>query len=168
MILAIDPGNIESAYVFLGESKTNLYKHLEFDKVENDKLMGIIDQKHEFIDEVVIEMITGYNMSVGQTVFETCVWIGRFIEKLECFGIKTTRVSRKEVKMNLCGSMRAKDKNIIEALVDRFSPNDTRNHGKGTKKEPGYFYNFKADIWQAYAVGITYLDKKVRNDDKCM
>ncbi len=38
--------------------------------------------------------------------------------------------------------MKAKDSNIIQALIDLFAK-DTPNKGKGTKKEPGYFYGFK-------------------------
>jgi hypothetical protein len=29
-----------------------------------------------------------------------------------------------------------------------------------TIKDQGWFYGFKADIWSAYAIGITYIDKK--------
>ena len=88
-------------------------------------------------DLLVIEMIASYGMPVGKEVFDTCVWIGRFIQQDE--------------KMNICGSMKAKDSNIRQALIDRFGT-------VGTKKNPGWFYGFKADCWSAYAVGITYLD----------
>jgi len=66
---------------------------------------------------------------------------------------------RRDVKLNLCGSARAKASNIIQALVDRFASGEP-NYGKGTKKTPGWFYGFKADVWQAYALGVTYIDKQ--------
>ena len=53
--------------------------------------------------------------------------------------------------------MRANDKRIKDALVSRFAKG-VQNMGKGTKKNPGWFYGFKKDLWQAYAVGITYYD----------
>ena len=58
--------------------------------------------------------------------------------------------------MNLCKTMKAKDSNIRQALIDRFGE-------VGTKNKQGWFYGFKKDIWSAYAIGITYVDLKERN-----
>ena len=150
-ILAIDPGNIESAYCLI-DSKT--YKPIIFDKIKNEELATFLYNNRicgfNTIDNLVIEMIASYGMPVGKEVFETCVWIGKFIQ---ASGFEDNYIYRKEEKMNLCNSMKAKDSNIRQALIDRFGV-------VGTKKEPGWFYGFKKDIWQAYAVGITYLDKE--------
>lgn len=175
MILAIDPGNIESGYVFLDDN----LKPVEHGKITNGELLRKI-QKQEFIyseriwtepkeTNVAIEMIASYGMPVGQEVFETCVWIGKFKQALiDSFYVKDDEeiqyIYRKDEKMNLCHSMKANDATIKQALVDRFTPG-AKNYGKGTKKEPGWFYGFKADIWAAYAVGVTYYDmylKKVK------
>ena len=100
-------------------------------------------------------MIASYGMPVGKEVFETCVWIGRFIQARTCQPF--CYIYRKEEKINLCGSMKAKDSNIRQALIDRFGE-------VGTKKQQGFFYGFKKDIWAAFAVGCTYLDKKKETD----
>lgn len=155
MIIAIDPGNIESAYCVI---EPNTYKPIEFQKINNEdfivKLESIIE-KHN-IYAVAIEMVASYGMPVGKEVFDTCVWIGRFYERSIRYVGDITSVYRKDVKMNLCHSMKAKDSNIRQALIDRFGV-------VGVKKNPGWFYGFKADIWSAYAVGITYLDKEKEN-----
>ena len=154
MILAIDPGNEQSAYVVIDKD----LEPIRFAKIDNAELMGLI-KSGEFkdCDHLAIEMIASYGMAVGQTVFDTCVWIGRFIEAVKAQGMEYELIYRKEVKMNLCNTMRANDSNIIQALVDRFAPN-VRNKGKGIKSDKGFFYGFRADIWQSYAVGVTYHD----------
>lgn len=121
--------------------------------------LGIYNQNAYKIDKLVIEMIASYGMPVGKEVFETCVWIGRFVELAKIQNIDIAYVYRKDEKMNICHNMKAKDSNIRQALIDRFGP-------VGTKKNPGWFYGFKADIWSAYAVGITYLDMKKRGEIK--
>ena len=153
MILAIDPGNIESAYCLI-EKET--YKPVEFGKIPNHELLEYMVNLTEK-PELAIEMVASYGMAVGKEVFETCVWIGRFIQEYDSHWYDATinYIYRKDVKMNLCNSMRAKDSNIRQALIDRFGV-------VGTKKNQGWFYGFKADIWSSYAVGITYLDKEVK------
>lgn len=163
-VVAIDPGNVYSGYCLM-DALT--YKPLAFDKVKNETLLDYLFYSlcGSFDDTTVaIEMIAHYGsgMPAGKTVFDTCVWIGRFIQIVN--GVYPYElVYRTEEKMTLCGSTKANDATIRQALVDRFAP-DTSNHGKGTKKEPGWFYGFKADVWQAYAVGVTYLDLKRRRE----
>lgn len=167
MILAIDPGSVESGVVLIRESD---FKPLVAEKINNEDLLYNIElnvyeriQGDECLEHVAIEMIGSYGMAVGQTVFETCVWIGRIIQTVKKVDedIKIKYIYRKDEKINLCNSMKAKDSNIIQALIDRFAPN-TPNKGKGSKNVPGWFYGFKKDIWQAYAVGITYYDLYIK------
>lgn len=169
MILAIDPGNEQSGVVLIRERDL---KPLIAEKITNEELLDnlLMDRYERFeeaecISHVAIEMIASYGMAVGQSVFETCVWIGRFIQALEdnYYNDSLKFIYRKDEKMNLCNNMKAKDSNIVQALIDRFAPN-TPNKGKGTKKEPGWFYGFKKDIWQAYAVGVTYYDMYLKGD----
>lgn len=169
MILAIDPGNEQSGVVLIRERDL---KPIVAEKITNEELLDnlLMDryerlEESECINHVAIEMIASYGMAVGQSVFETCVWIGRFIQALEdnYYNDSLKFIYRKDEKMNLCGSMKAKDSNIVQALIDRFAPN-TPNKGKGTKKEPGWFYGFKKDIWQAYAVAITYYDMYIEGN----
>lgn len=146
-ILAIDPGNQQSAYALLDAD----LRPVKFAKKTNDEVMkDCITILEENTTVVVIEMIASYGMAVGKEVFETCVWIGRFIERLAPEAYKL--IYRREEKENLCGSMRAKDSNIRQALIDRFGV-------VGTKKNPGWFYGVSKDVWAAIAVGVTYHDK---------
>lgn len=152
VILAIDPGNIESGYVLM-RSDGKPYKH---GKVPNDELLDRVT--YACYDALVIEMVAHYGkgMPAGKTVFDTCVWIGRFSQEAKRRNLPVHTIMRGEEKINLCGSVKAKDGNIRQALIDRFAK--TAN-GKGTKKDPDFFYGFAADEWQAFAVGITWLDK---------
>lgn len=155
MILAVDPGCLESAYVLM-EFKD--MKPVEFGKVDNSLLLGKIIYEFNFTD-LAIEMVDSYGMAVGKEVFETVFWIGRFWEaasrSANCRNL--TKIYRKDEKLNLCGSMQAKDSNVRQALIDRFAQHDFKN-GKGKKDNPDWFFGFKADIWQAYAIGVTYCD----------
>jgi len=103
-------------------------------------------------DDLAIEMIASYGMAVGKEVFETCVWIGRFWQVWP--GVSVTRIYRKDVKLHLCGTLKAKDTNIRQALIDKIGP-------QGTKNAPGPTYGVKSHVWPALAVAVTF-DETVR------
>ena len=163
-ILAIDPGNIESGYALIEMPD---FKLLDFGKVKNEELLEMLMnyefegwdkiEKHFKFHKVACEMVQCLGMAVGKDVFDTWVWIGRFFQVLDCQGENVDFVYRKEEKMCLCGSMKAKDSNIRQALIDRYAKHDFKN-GKGVKKNPDTFYGVSKDVWQAIAVGVTYYE----------
>lgn len=159
MLIAIDPGNVESAFVRIDDQ----YKLYEHEKIRNEELINRIEDLSRICDRVVIERIASYGMAVGRSVFETCEWIGRFTQMAIGLYMPVDYVFRIDEKMALCRDARAGDTNIRRALIDRFAQHDLRT-GKGTKKNPDYFYGFAKDEWAAMAVAVTYLDR--RNAEK--
>lgn len=162
-IFAIDPGNIFSAYCVM-EDVSGEYRLLEFGKYENKRCMQIMTDwlNSEFKpDRVVIERVTGMGMPAGRELFETAEWFGRFAQMAEAV-VPSDFVYRREEKLAICGDSRAKDANIRQALIDRFAKHDFKN-GKGTKKDPDFFYGVSADCWAAIAVATTYFDKQREN-----
>lgn len=158
-IMAIDPGNRESAYAIVAVDD---YRPIEIGKVGNQDLLEILCTRIQDgrAQELAIEMVSSYGMPVGRDVFETCVWIGRFQQLAITAApgdLPVRLVYRRDVKRHICGTPSAKDSNVRQALADRFAP-DAQNYGKGTKKQPGWFYSFRADIWQAYALAVAYID----------
>jgi len=146
MILAIDPGNEQSAFVLWDGEKI-----LNAAIIKNSELLAGIIGSSEFKDEMVVEMVACMGMAVGKTVFETVFWIGRFYQ---AFRGGKNRLYRKDVKMHLCNSMRAKDSNISQALRDRFGEKPTK-----TKPNPVYGdFKLKRDEWQAMALAVTWWD----------
>lgn len=155
LILAIDPGNVESGWCVIDAETRQV---LQFGKSDN---ATVLDHCYGGLkwDCSVIEMVASYGMPVGREVFETCVWIGRFSEAMTCGegGALPDPIYRRDIKLHHCHSAKAKDSNVRQALVDRFAPGQP-NHGKGTKADPGWFYGFRADIWQAYALAVYAAD----------
>jgi hypothetical protein len=151
MILAIDPGPTHSAYTLIDHD----CRPLDFGKLPNDDLRLLLDGSFAWqAEHIAIEMVASYGMPVGAEVFDTCVWIGRY---LEATGGTAQLVKRGPIKLHHCNSARANDANITRALVDRFAPGEP-NRGKGTKHAPGWFHGFAADMWQAYALAIYIAD----------
>ena len=154
-VLAIDPGPEQSAWIIWDGKEI-----VDFNLTYNDNVLLKCGCYHTGDGQVFIEEVQCYGMPVGKSIFETVFWSGRFCE---AFNGKWHKLPRREVKLHLCQQVRAKDSNVTQALVDRFAPY-TRNKGKGTKKEPGFFFGFKKDIWQAFALAVTWWDQNKDNE----
>lgn len=146
-IIAIDPGPTESAYVILEDGK--IAKHEE---VSNEQMLDALRGMNASVDLMVVEKIAHMGMpAVGEEVFQTEFWSGRFCER---WGKKFYRLKRHEIKMHLCGNMRAKDANIRQSLIDKLGP-------PGKKKSPGATYGISGHCWSALAVAVTFSETRV-------
>ena len=145
-VLAIDPGPTESGFVVLRDGHV-----CDSGVLANEAMLERL-KHHARVDDytLAIEMIASYGMPVGHEVFETCVWIGRYMQAWRS-PAAVRLVYRKDVKLHLCGSPRAKDPNVRQALLDKLGP-------AGTKKAPGPCYGVKSHAWSALAVAVTALE----------
>jgi hypothetical protein len=152
-ILAIDPGPTQSGWVIYDAGCVAASGV----SANDDMLMTV---RSAPVDRLAIEMIASYGMAVGREVFETCVWIGRFQQAWRNPG-SVELVYRQEVKLHLCGTAKARDANIRQALLDMFP---RTGGGKtpqiGTKNQPGALYGVSTHAWPALGVAVTVEARK--------
>lgn len=142
------------------------YEPYEFDKVDNRELLERIcwwqqkfEKGHPAFEQAVIETIVGsYGASIGKTTFDTAIMIGRLEQALFSFA-QIEKIPRQTIRAHLCPRMRANDKTVRDALIARFARFD-KKRGKGSKDRRDFFYGFSNDIWSAFAVGVTLLDRE--------
>ena len=162
-VIGLDPGNEQSAIVIWNGSEIQLTRLLPNNAIlsyladwgRQGGLCGAdfaSDVKRGSIEiaPLVIEKIASFGMPVGAEVFETVYWSGRFAEAYGADHVH--RITRGEVKMHLCHSMRAKDGNVRQALIDRLG-------APGTRKAPGVTHGVSKDLWSALAVAVTFWDQ---------
>jgi hypothetical protein len=149
-ILAIDPGTTESGFIEWGGKEIG-----RKGKIANTELLKIC---RETSSDAVIEEINPYTM--GKSTRDTILWSGRFQEAVEFRGGSVWYIPRRDVREHLCDNAGSKitDSVITAALVDRFAYGQ-KNFGKGNKAAPGFFYGFKKDVWQAFALAVVFIDK---------
>jgi|SRR5882762_1160002 len=151
-LVAIDPGTTESAYVAMSGREL-----VRFRKLPNAEMLRELDFMTilgcDSLCVLVIEMVAGYGMPVGAEVFQTCVWIGRFIER---WGKRTDRVFRSTVRAHLCHSNKATDSNVRAALIEKYGG---KRAAIGNAKEKGPLHGVTGDVWSALAVAITYRER---------
>jgi hypothetical protein len=143
-LLAIDPGTRESGFVVFDGRRVAQAGVLANEAM----LLAVSDGRglHVAPDALAIEKIEAMGMAVGAEVFETVHWSGRFMQAW-AHPDQVQRITRRQVKLGLCGSMRAKDPSIRQALIDMLG-------SCGTKKRPGATYGVHSHAWSALAVAV--------------
>lgn len=170
LILAVDPGTTKTAYVVYDKQTKALE---EFGKIPNAAFLKKIVEG-DFVkrpDYMAIEMMASQGMAVGQSTFETAVWIGRYVQAwLVCPANRAKLdpppyefVYRLDEKMHLCANARAKDPNIRQAIMDRYG--STQEAAVGKKHAPGPLYGVSSDVWAAIAIALVAAE--VPEDRRC-
>jgi len=145
---AIDPGPTQSGWCVLAGGRV-----LSSGVLPNSDMLERVASR--IYATMAIEMIASYGMPVGREVFETCVWIGRFVQAWhDPESVKL--VYRKDVKMHLCGTTKAKDGNVRQAIIDLYPASGGGATPQiGTKAKPGPLYGVSSHAWPAIGVALT-------------
>lgn len=146
IFIGIDPGTKESAYVV-----TDYYEPMYCAKVDNEKMRDLLVNGNIVEGRsarLIIEMPICRKWA-GRSVSDTAIWTGIFLSSWPDFqGAYRDMMNRQTVRMHTVGR-KATDAKIKAYLKERFKD-------KGDE----WFAGFKADIWQSYALIVTFLDKK--------
>jgi hypothetical protein len=144
-VLAIDPGPVCSAWLLFLDGAPG-----DFDIDDNADVLRLL-RNEPLSTPVIVEKIESFGMPVGREVFDTVWWSGRFAEARNG---DVEQLSRRAVKLALCGSARAKDANIRQALLDRYGGSTAL----GTKRTPGPLYGISKDVWSALAIAVAWTE----------
>jgi hypothetical protein len=164
-IMAIDPGTTHSGWVLIGENNVPQ----QMGREHNEHLLTGMRQLLRYSDSnarlhrlvLAVEYIEPRGMSVSGEVMATQFWAGRFAQLFmergpARFDTLWTPILRTDVKLYLCGTPRAKDGNVRQAILDRYPASGGGRIGQlGTKQNPGPLYGVSRDIWSALAVALT-------------
>jgi hypothetical protein len=179
LILAVDPGFLESAFVFFDTASG---QPTYWEKIRNEQLLGIV--RSTVYDALAIEEIQNFGMAAGRELFDTVFWSGRFCEAADIRNIASARLGRKQVVGALCRNGTANDANVRQALIGRWGGDSVAIGGKKCdgcggngwcgrgrpvcvecngstwKYPPGPLHGFTRDCWSALSIAVVYAETK--------
>lgn len=147
-VLAIDPGTKQSGWCVFDGNRV-LESGVSSNREVLDRVLIVGGYVAKGLAEPVtlaIERFEARGMAIGDESIETILWTGRFRQAWHAPD-EVVMVKRSEVKLELCGSSRAKDPNVRQALIDYLGR-------PGTKKSPGGTYGVASHAWAALAVAF--------------
>ncbi len=130
-VIGIDPGNKFSAWVVVSALDWSV-RDLGYS--ENEWVRNFLSDVSKLEDRpaIAVEMMGSFGKPVGAEVFETCVWIGRFVERFGAVEHQSDwRVYRNEVITHFCGSRTYK-------VIDPETGEIVRDERTGRAKLKGY------------------------------
>ena len=143
-ILAIDPGTHKSGFCLYEGGKV-----ISSGVMDNADLLRVVADDRS--DVLAIEKVVSYGRAVGQEVFDTCEWAGRFRQVWGCPD-ETLSVTRLQVKQALglkgADDDAAVNKRLREVIGE-----------KGTKANPGPTFGVTSHAWAA--LGVAYAAAKM-------
>ena len=157
-VAAIDPGTTESALLVYDPVEQRVKRSLF---ASNDQILNevyrLADASLESTQPgaLVIERMENYGNIVGRDILETAEWSGRFFQQfwVHSGGQEPHWLPRRQVKMHLCGTMRATDAHVRQALLDIWGD---RKRALGKKSQPGPLFGVAGHLWSALALAVTY------------
>tara|TARA_R100000951_G_C2616333_1_gene172908 strand:- start:273 stop:944 length:672 start_codon:yes stop_codon:yes gene_type:complete len=164
LVCAIDVGTVKSGYVIGRALPSGLFEISKCGIVSNNEILDLFYQDDSF-DAIAMENFQSMGMSVGKSVFDSCIWLGRFIQEARRShpALPVWLLHRTTVKSEICGSSRAKDKNVRQAIIDLYPAGN--GGGKcpqiGLAKQKGMLYGVSSHMWSALGVAISF-DKITR------
>lgn len=169
-VLAVDPGNIHSGWILWDQETATILDMCRKPKGKelNVDVLNIISRicdsdvpvRAAGIERIAIYSRPGMGGGGGgvmHTVTDTCIWIGRFVERLSFYRVPVILPFRKTIMSYLCQSAKGGDAEVKAALVELYG-------GKGTKKNPGRLYGIAGDTWSALAVAVTVAGYMVHDE----
>jgi len=170
-ILCVDPGCFDTAYVVWDGEKL-----LDKNKISNeelrDKIPNILLGRNEKVSEVIIEMVSSYAMQVGQTIFDSCVFVGILKQQCETLGVPVHLIFRKSIKLHHNHSLRGVNDGAVNGVLKQKYGEDN------TIKKPNLIYWneeveknggakwMNGDMWAAFSIATYWTEPKdspVRN-----
>jgi len=138
-------------------NQTKSRKLESFGILENQALIDTFD--YVVADVLVIEQIKSYGMPMDDNILDTIFWSGRMAQ---AWSFRCERIGRKTIAAELCGSAKASDSNVRQALINLFGG---KTEAIGSKINPGPLYGVAKDVWSALAVAVAWDQREQRSLD---
>lgn len=140
MLIGIDPAPLVQSFVIFDGKRV-----ISTGNVSVTELCVILRENPGLL--AACEYIDCLGMAVGSETFSTVFNCGRLYAAATIMRL----IPRRDIKLHLCGTHRAKDANVRQALIDKIGP-------VGTKKQPGPCHGVATHLWAALAVAVTATD----------